>query len=74
MDEQNPEFYMELYCIIHQQSLCGKTLKFEHVMKVVVSVLNFIRSHGLIHCQFKFFCLKLMLNMGMSCTIQKSDG
>jgi hypothetical protein len=37
MDKQNPEFDMELHCIIHQESLCGKTLKSEHVMKVVVS-------------------------------------
>jgi hypothetical protein len=35
-DKQNPEFYMELNCVIHQQSLCRKTLKFEYVMKVVV--------------------------------------
>jgi hypothetical protein len=42
MDEQNPELHMEQQCIIHQQSLCGKTNKSEHVMKVVVSVVNFI--------------------------------
>jgi hypothetical protein len=42
MDEQNTKLYMELHCIIHQQSLCGKTLKFKHIMKGVVSVVNFI--------------------------------
>jgi hypothetical protein len=41
MDKQNPEFYIEFHCVIHQQSLCGKTLKFEHVMKVMVSAVNF---------------------------------
>jgi len=53
MAKQDPEFCMKLYCIIHQQSLCGKTLKFEHVMKVMVSVVNFIRSHGLNYCQLR---------------------
>jgi len=28
----------------------------------------------LIIALFNLFCLKLMLNMGASCTIQKSDG
>jgi hypothetical protein len=42
MDNQNPELKMELHCIIHQRSLCGKILKFEHVLKVVVSVVNFV--------------------------------
>jgi hypothetical protein len=32
MDKQNPEFYMEPHCIIHEQSVCGK-----HVMKAMVS-------------------------------------
>lgn len=30
MDKIDPEFYMELYCITHQQPHCGNTLKFEH--------------------------------------------
>jgi hypothetical protein len=36
-------------------SLCGETLKFEYVMKVVVLVVNFIQSHGLNHRQFQSF-------------------
>jgi hypothetical protein len=55
MDKQNPKFYMELLCIIHQQSLCGKTLKSEHVMKVVVSIMKLIWSHGLYRRQFQSF-------------------
>jgi hypothetical protein len=77
VDKQNPEFYMELQCIIHQQSFCGKTLKSKHVMKVVVSVVNFIPSHGLNTTNFNLFfflAAELMMNMGMSCTTQKSDG
>jgi hypothetical protein len=43
MDKQNPEFYIELLCVIHQQSLYRKTSKFEHVMKVViVSAVNLV--------------------------------
>jgi hypothetical protein len=37
LDKRNTKFYMELHSIIYQQSLCGKTLKFEHV-----KVVNFI--------------------------------
>jgi len=43
MDKQNPEFYMVLHCIVHQQSLFGETFKSEHVMKVViVSAVNLV--------------------------------
>jgi hypothetical protein len=42
------EMYVEIHCIIYQESLCGETLKFKYVMKVV-SVVKFIRSHGLNH-------------------------
>jgi len=31
-DKQNPEFYMELHYLIHQQSPCGKTLKSLNVL------------------------------------------
>jgi hypothetical protein len=43
------------HCIIHQQTLCGKALKLEHVMKPVVKIVNYIRSRGLTHRQFKSF-------------------
>jgi hypothetical protein len=55
MGKQNPEFYVQLHCINHQQSLCGRTMKCERVMKVVISAVNFIRSHGLNHRQFQSF-------------------
>jgi hypothetical protein len=35
-----------------------KTLKFQHVMKVVVWDVNFIRSHGLHHCHFQSFFVR----------------
>uniref|UniRef100_K7FWM9 SPIN-DOC-like zinc-finger domain-containing protein n=1 Tax=Pelodiscus sinensis TaxID=13735 RepID=K7FWM9_PELSI len=43
------------HCIIHQQVLCSKVLKFEHVMSVVVSIVNYIRSRGLKHRTFRVF-------------------
>jgi hypothetical protein len=55
MDKQNPEFYMELYCVIHLQSICGKTLTREDALKDGSSVENFIRSHDLIIASFNAF-------------------
>ena len=46
---------MILHCIIHQQALCGQSLQLSDVMDVVVSTVNFIRSHALAHRQFKNF-------------------
>lgn len=42
------------HCIIHQQILCRKVSDYDHVMSVVVSVVNYIRARGL-----KTFCLFL---------------
>jgi hypothetical protein len=36
IEKQNPKFSMERHCFIHQQLLCGETLKSEFVMKVIV--------------------------------------
>jgi hypothetical protein len=40
LDKQDPEYYMEFDCFIHQHSLCGRTLKSEYVMKVEISIVN----------------------------------
>jgi hypothetical protein len=64
---------MELHRIIHQQSLCGKTLKFEHVMRIMVLVVNFDLMNFII-ARGNHFGQKLMLNMGASYTIQMSSG
>ena len=32
------------HCIIHQQNVCAKFLKFEHVMGPVIKTVNFIRA------------------------------
>ncbi|XP_076043679.1 general transcription factor II-I repeat domain-containing protein 2A-like [Oratosquilla oratoria] len=44
-----------LHCLIHQQALCLKYVDMSCVLKPVVSVVNFIRSHALDHRQFRDF-------------------
>jgi hypothetical protein len=46
---------LNFLCIIHQDNLCSKSLKMDHVMKVVVKTVNFIKSNGLNHRQFQEF-------------------
>ena len=43
------------HCIIHQESLCGKALKIEHVMSTIARVVNLIRAKGFNYRQFKSF-------------------
>ena len=64
MEKVNAERPMELHCIIHQQSLCEKILNLHHVMKVVVSTVNFVRSHGLNHRLFKNFLTEIESSYG----------
>ncbi|XP_072394988.1 general transcription factor II-I repeat domain-containing protein 2-like [Diabrotica undecimpunctata] len=45
----NAEDLMQFHCIIHQEALCSKKIEFQNVMKVVVSIVNFIKSRGLNH-------------------------
>ena len=46
---------LKVHCLIHQQALCCKVLKWDSVMKVVVSSINYIRANGLKHRQFQQF-------------------
>lgn len=50
---------MAYHCIVHQGNLCGKVLKMENVLGVVIKTINFIRAKGLNHRQFQEF-LKAM--------------
>uniref|UniRef100_H3BGZ2 DUF4371 domain-containing protein n=1 Tax=Latimeria chalumnae TaxID=7897 RepID=H3BGZ2_LATCH len=45
----------QYHCIIHQEALCAKYLKFKEVMEFVVSTVNFIRARSLNHCEFQSF-------------------
>lgn len=44
-----------IHCIIHQQVLCAKNTNVVNVVEVVSSMVNFIRSRGLNHRQFRQF-------------------
>ena len=43
------------HCLIHQEALCARILKFDNVMKFVFTSVNFIRARGLNHGQFRSF-------------------
>uniref|UniRef100_H2Z349 SPIN-DOC-like zinc-finger domain-containing protein n=1 Tax=Ciona savignyi TaxID=51511 RepID=H2Z349_CIOSA len=58
LDVIQTENVLVSHCIIHQENLCSKVL-FGEVMKNVVSCVNYIRSRGLNHRQFKSFQLRL---------------
>ena len=44
---------MFLHCIIYRQALCAKYVDISCVMNRAIKMLNFIRSHGLNHRQFR---------------------
>ena len=51
-DASFPQF-ISYHCIIHQQVLCSKVVNYEHVMKVVIRIINSIRARALQHRLFK---------------------
>ena len=52
LKDLQPRKAVILHCIIHQQALCAKHLHISCVVKPIVSEVNLIRSHALIHRQF----------------------
>ena len=46
---------LRYHCLIHQQQLCAQKLNIKHLMTDLVKAVNFIRSRGLNHREFKAF-------------------
>ena len=44
--------FAHFHCIIHQQNLCSKILKLDHVLSLVTETVNYIRGCALNHRQF----------------------
>ncbi|KAM8774793.1 general transcription factor II-I repeat domain-containing protein 2-like [Rhynchonycteris naso] len=59
MDKRNHSHPIAIHCFIHQQALCSKSLKWDSVMKIVVSCVNFVRDNELNHRQFQEFLSEL---------------
>lgn len=45
--------FTHFHCIIHQQNLCSKILKLDHVLSLVTKTVNYIRGRSLNHRQFR---------------------
>ncbi len=64
LEEENADTAVVLHCIIHQQALCSKCLKYEHVMSVVLKCINYIRSRSLQHRQIRAFLEEIEATYG----------
>ena len=52
------------HCIIHQQAICAKVMRFDHVMTLVVKMINSIRAKAKQHRSFKLFLQELSAEYG----------
>lgn len=51
-DQTFPDFW-NFHCIIHREQLVSKSLNLDKVMKPVMEIVNYIRTHALNHRQFR---------------------
>ena len=59
------------HCVIHQQALRGKILKFDRVMSVVVTVVNHLCARALKHKTFRAFLKEMNAEYKDQYTIQR---
>lgn len=52
------------HCLIHQENLCSQSLQMNHVMDVVVKIVNFIRSRATNHRKFQQYLIELESEYG----------
>ena len=57
-DDNYPEF-LPIHCVIHREHLAAKYFKYDHVMKTVLEIVNFIRSSAKQHRQLRNFVEEL---------------
>lgn len=63
--QSNRAPFLSFHCILHQESLCSKTLKMAHVMDVVFKTVNFIRARALNHRQFQTLLVETETQQGL---------
>lgn len=57
-DAMYPNF-ISVHCIIHREHLAAKYFKYDHIMVIVLKIVNYIRSSAKTHRQFKAFIQEL---------------
>ena len=57
MKDDNYPLFLPIHCVIHREHLAAKY--FDHVMKIVLEIVNFNRSSANTHCLFINFVDKL---------------
>ena len=51
-DQTFPEL-SSFHCTIHREQIVSKSLKWDNVMKILMEIVNYIRTHALYHRKFK---------------------